>query len=154
MKDLHFTRLRDVAVRNATTGTDAHLFRLAADGSWIGFLQLKPGSNRIELLARADWGADASRDLKVRLDPAKRPPELLPMFVVQRNELLEICLEQQKRLRLDLEKRARKHLELEVEQTLKELRLEIEHARAKARKRAVEQSKELRIWVETSAAEP
>jgi Mg-chelatase subunit ChlD len=154
MGDLHFTSLRDVAVRNATTGIDAQLFRLAADGSWIGFLQLMPGPNRIELHARADWGIDASRELEVRLDPAKRAPELLPMFVVQRNELLEICLEQQKKLRLDLEKRARKHLELEVEQTLKELRLEIEQARAKARKRAVEQRKELRIWVETSAAEP
>jgi hypothetical protein len=153
MRDLHFTRLRDVAIRNATTGTDAHLFRLAADGSWIGFLQLKPGSNRIELHARADWGADASRDLEVRLDPAKPAPELLPMFVVQRNELLEICLEQQKELRLDLEERARKHLELEVEQTLKELRLEIEHARSKARERAVEQRKELRIWVETPTSE-
>jgi Mg-chelatase subunit ChlD len=154
MKDLHFTRLRDVAVRNATTGTNAHLFRLAADGSWIGFLQLKPGPNRIELHARADWGAGASREFEVRLDPAKRAPELLPMFVVQRNELLEICLEQQKKLRLELEKRARKHLELEVEQTLKELRLEIEGARAKARERAVEQRKELHIWVETSEAEP
>jgi len=75
------------------------------------------------------------------------------MFVVQRNELLEICLEQQKELRLDLEERARKHLELEVEQTLKELRLEIEHARSKARERAVEQRKELRIWVETPTSE-
>jgi Mg-chelatase subunit ChlD len=153
MRDLHFTRLRDVAVRNATTGTDAYLFRLAADGSWIGFLQLEPGPNRIELVARADWGADASRDLEVRLDPAKPAPELLPMFVVQRNELLEICLEQHKKLRLDLEKRARKYLELEVERTRKELRLEIERARAKARKRAGEQRKELRIWVEPAASE-
>jgi hypothetical protein len=153
MKDLHFTRLRDVAVRNTTTGTDANLFRLAADGSWIGFLQLMPGPNRIELHARADWGTDASRELEVRLDPAKRAPELLPMFVVQRNELLKICLEQHKKLRLDLEKRARTHLELEVEQTLKELRLEIENARAKARKRAVAQRKELRIWIGTPAVE-
>jgi hypothetical protein len=153
MRDLHFTGLRDVAVRNATTETDADLFRLAADGSWIGFLQLKPGPNRIELVARADWGADASRELEVRLDPAMPTPELLPMFVVQRNELLEICLQQQKKLRLDLEKRARKHLELEVEQTLKELRLEIEHARSKARERAVEQRKELHIWVEIPMSE-
>jgi hypothetical protein len=153
MEDLHFTSLRDVAVRNATTGIDADVFRLAADGSWIGFLRLKPGANHIELVARADWGADASQELEVRLDPARPAPELLPMFVVQRNELLEICLEQHKKLRLDLEKRARKHLELEVERTRKELRLEIEHARAKARKRAVEQRKELRIWVETPTSE-
>ncbi len=153
MRDLHFTSLRDVAVRNATTGTNADLFRLAADGSWIGFLQLQPGPNRIELVARADWGADASRELEVRLDPAMPTPELLPMFVVQRNELLGICLEQHKKRRLDLEKRPRKHLKLEVERTLKELRLEIEHARAKARNRAVEQRKELHIWVEIPTSE-
>ena len=33
MSDLRFTRLHDVAIRNATTGTDAYLVRLAADGS-------------------------------------------------------------------------------------------------------------------------
>jgi hypothetical protein len=153
MRDLHFTSLRDVAVRNATTGTNADLFRLAADGSWIGFLQLQPGPNRIELVARADWGADASRELEVRLDPARPAPELLPMFVVQRNELLKICLEQHKKLRLELEKRARKHLKLEIEGIRKELRLEIEHARSKARKRALEQRKELHLEIEAPAGE-
>jgi hypothetical protein len=158
MSDLRLTRLHDVAIRNATTGTDAYLFRLAADGSWIGFVQLKPGPNRIELLARADWGADASRELEVRLDPAKPSPDLLPMFVVRRNELLKICLEQQRRVRVELEERARKQLvleleekrlqlELDLERTRKELRLEIERARASARQRADEQRKQLRLEI-------
>jgi hypothetical protein len=158
MSDLRFTRLHDVAIRNATTGTNAYLFRLTADGSWIGFVRLKPGQNRIELLARADWGADAARELQVRLDPAKSSPDLIPMFVVRRNELLEICLEHQRRVRVALEQRARKQLELELEEkhlqleielerTRKELRLEIERARAKARQRAGEQRKQLRLEI-------
>jgi hypothetical protein len=158
MTDLRFTRLHDVAIRNATTGTDAYLFRLAADGSWIGFVRLTPGPNHIELLARADWGADASRELEVRLDPAKPSPDLLPMFVVRRNDLLKICLEQQRRVRVELEERARKQLvleleekrlqlELDLERTRKELRLEIERARARARQRADEQRKQLRLEI-------
>jgi hypothetical protein len=159
MGDLRFTTLHDVTLRNATTGAEAGLFRLAPDGSWAGFLQLEPGPNRIEALARATWGADASRQLEVRLDPERPAPELLPVFVVQRNELLKVCLEQQRRIRLALEERAhkelelelersRKELELELERTRKALRLEIERARAKAHKRAGEQRRELELELE------
>ena len=159
MGELRFTTLHDVTLRNATTGAEAGLFRLAPDGSWAGFLQLEPGPNRIQASARANWGADASRQLEVRLDPARPAPELLPVFVVQRNELLKVCLEQQRRIRLALEERAhkeleleleraRKELELELERTRKALRLEIDRARAKAHKRAGEQRRELQLELE------
>jgi hypothetical protein len=141
MRDVRFTRLSDVTLRNATTGAEARPFRLAADGSWIGFLKMDPGRNRIEIAARAEAGTDALRTLEVHLDPGMPPPALLPMFVVQRNELLEICLEDQRRLRMSLEK---KRLEL----VGKELRLEIERARAKARERAATQRKELKFEID------
>jgi len=63
------------------------------------------------------------------------------MFVVQRNELLKVCLEDQRRLRVSLEK---KRLEL----VSQELRLEVERARAKARERAAAQRKELKLGID------
>jgi len=141
MRDVHFTGLSDVALRNATTGAEARPFRLAADGSWIGFLKMVPGRNLIEVAARAEAGTDALHILEVHLDPGMPPPALLPMFVVQRNELLKVCLEDQRRLRVSLEQ---KRLEL----VSQELRLEVERARAKARERAAAQRKELKLGVD------
>jgi hypothetical protein len=69
MRDVHFTNLSDVTLRNATTGAKARPFRLAADGSWIGSLKLDPGRNRTEVAARAEAGTNALRTLKVQLDP-------------------------------------------------------------------------------------
>jgi hypothetical protein len=151
--DLRFTSLSDVTLRNATNGAAAQPFRLAADGSWIGFLPMDPGPNRVEVRARADAGADAVRQLELRLDPSRPPPELLERFVIQRNELLKICLEHQRQLRVALEERANKQLELKIERTRKQLRLEIEHARAKALERAAAQRKQLRIEIEEDPGE-
>jgi len=137
MSDVRFASLRNVTLRNETTGAEADLLRVAADGSWIGFLPMKPGTNRIEALVRADGGAEASHRLVIRLDPTRSPPVLLPRYVVQQNELLEICLERRQRLRVTLEERVRK-----------ELRIEIERVRTEARKRAATQRKELRLEVE------
>jgi hypothetical protein len=144
MRDVRFTDLREVGLRNATTGSRAQLFRLAADGSWVGFVKLEPGLNRIEVVARADDGTDASRALEVHLDPNLPPPAVIPKYVVQRNELLEVCLDDQRRLRVQLE-------EKRVELVLKELRLEIEQARVKARKRAATQRKSLELTIEEEA---
>jgi hypothetical protein len=138
VKDLSFTGLRDVTVRNITTGAAARPFRLAADGSWIGFVQMDPGLNRIELMARAGDAVTKTRTLEVHLDPAKPPPAPLPIYVVQRNELLEVCLRDARHLRLSLEERA----------VRKELRLEIERARERAHERAATQRKELKLTVE------
>jgi hypothetical protein len=76
--------------------------------------------------------------LEVHLDPAKPPPAPLPIYVVQRNELLEVCLRNARHLRLSLEERA----------VRKELRLEIERARERAHERATKQRKELKLTIE------
>ncbi len=147
MGDVRFTAWLDVRLRNATTGVEAQPFRLAADGSWIGFVPMELGPNRVEVRARADAGTDALRRLEVLVDPSRPPPEMLERYVVQRNELLQICLSQQRELRVALEDRARKQLELEIAETRKRLRVEIERARSAARKRAAAQRKQLRIEV-------
>jgi hypothetical protein len=134
MHDVHFTSLSDVALRSARTGVEAQPFRLAADGSWIGFLPMEPGRNRVEATARTESGAAASLSLDVRLDPDMPEPALLPMFVVQRNELLEVCLAVERRVRMSLEKKrldlVGKQLRFEIEEarTARELRLEIDGA--------------------------
>jgi hypothetical protein len=61
--------------------------------------------------------------------------------VVQRNRLLEDCLRDTKQLRLQAEQER-------AEAVRRELRVEIERERAKARERAAEQRKELQIEVE------
>ncbi len=154
MRDVHFTSLSDVALRSVTTGAEAQPFRLAADGSWIGFLRMEPGRNRVEATARTESGAAALRSLDVRLDPDMPEPALLPMFVVQRNELLEVCLAVERRVRMSLEKKrldlVGKELRFEIEEarTARELRLEIERARVPARERAEAQRKVLKLEVD------
>ncbi len=137
-----FTRLREVTLRNATTGAEAQPFRVAADGSWIGFVKLKAGTNQIEILARADGGANAARTLAVQVDPQMSPLSLPPKFVVQRKALLKICLDDQRRLRISLENER-------IQQIRKDLRLEIEQARARARRRAATQKRELELSIDT-----
>jgi len=141
IRGVHFASLSDVRIRNATTGAEARPFRLAADGAWIGFLELEPGHNRIEAAARTESGAAALRTLDVRLAPDMPPPALLPMYVIQRNELLEICLANERRLRMSLEKEY-------VDRVDKELRREIERARAAARERAAAQRKTLKLEID------
>jgi hypothetical protein len=144
MRDVRFTSLREVGLRNATTGARARLFRLAADGSWVGFVELEPGPNRIEVVATADNGTDALRSLEVHLDPSLPPLAVVPNYIVRRNELLEVCLDDQRRVRVHLEERR-------VEQVVKKLRLEIERAREKAQDRAAKQRKSLELTIDEEA---
>ena len=141
MPRVRFTSLSEVTLRNATTGAEAPVFRLAADGSWAGFLKLAGGRNRIEVAARAEAGARALRALEVQLDPGMPPPAVPRRFVVQRNELLKICLDHERSLRVSLERERR-------EQVGRQLTIEIESARGRARERAAGQRRELQISVE------
>ena len=60
------------------------------------------------------------------------------------NELLEVCLDDQRRVRVHLEERR-------VEQVVKKLRLEIERAREKAQDRAAKQRKSLELTIDEEA---
>ena len=43
VSDVRFTGLSDVRLVNVSTDRRAEPFRVAADGSWIGFLEVAPG---------------------------------------------------------------------------------------------------------------
>ncbi len=144
VEQVSFANLREVTLRNLTTGEPAERFRTTADGSWAGFVRTVAGANRIEIRAKADDGIEASSEVEVRIDPNAAAPAVPEAFVTQRNRLLEECLRDIKRVRVAAEAEA-------TERVRQDLRMEIEQERAKARKRADEQRKRLELEVEEDA---
>jgi len=139
--EVSFANLSDVRVRNKTTGADADPFRTTADGSWGGFIKLAPGSNDVEVMARADDGTETRTKLTLHFQ-AEAPDPVVPRdLMVQRNRLLEDCLSNLKRVRMEAEEERNK-------QVRRELKIEIERERLKARQRAEEQRKQLQIGIE------
>jgi hypothetical protein len=141
VEQVSFANLDGVQLRSLTTGKEASPFRSTADGSWGGFVELRPGENEVEVRARAADGAESRRTVKVRYDPEATDPPVPDDLVVRRNHLLEDCLREVKRLRLTAE-------EEQAEQVRKQLLVDIERERAKARERAADQRKELELDVE------
>jgi hypothetical protein len=141
VEEVSFANLDEVAVTSRTTGEPAKPYRITADGAWAGLVRMVPGENRVHVRARADDGAETQKTLKVTFVPEAPTPPLPNDFVVQRNRLLEDCLRDTKQLRLQAEQER-------AEAVRRELRVEIERERAKARERAAEQRKELQIEVE------
>jgi hypothetical protein len=138
---VHFPDLRDVVVRSATTGELAHPFHCDADGYFSGLVAGAPGDNEIEIVARADDGTAARRELRVRLDPNAPRLAIPDELKGPRNTLLEECLEEMR----DATRRAEHE---QAERVRRELRVEIEREREKARERAAEQRKQLQLDIE------
>jgi hypothetical protein len=141
---VHFPDLHGVAVRSLTTGRPAHPFHTGDDGTFSGLVAAEPGENRIEITARADDGTAVRREIAVKLDPSAPPPAIPDELAAARNSLLQQCLHEMRDQRRQAE---REH----AERVRKELIVEIEREREKARLRAAEQRKELRIDLETPA---
>jgi hypothetical protein len=141
VEEVSFANLSNVRVHNKTTGNDADPFRTTADGTWGGFIKLDTGANEIEVTARADDGTHARRTLAVHFQP-EAPEAAIPRdLMVQRNRLLEDCLIDMKRVRMEVE-------EERNEQVRQELKMEIERERLEARERAEAQRKRLDIGIE------
>jgi len=138
---LNFANLEEVSLRNETTGNPAELFRVTADGSWGGFVKMVPGSNTIRISARSTDGIDAAELLHVVHEPAAPALSVPADLGLRHNRLLEDCLRSLKQLRVAAEQE-------QAEKVRKELLLEIGEERAKARKRAAEQRKQLELEVE------
>jgi hypothetical protein len=141
VEEVSFANLEGVSVKSLTSGEPAVQFRSTADGSWAAFVHAKPGSNRIEVAARATDGAQATETLEVSADGTGSPPPVPADLVVARNRLLEDCLKSIKEVRMAAEKER-------AEDVRKALMVEIEKERAHARERAAEQRKRLQIDVE------
>ena len=147
VEDVSFADIEKVTLEHAKTRAEAHPFRLTADGSWAGFVELEPGSNTIRAVAVADQGASAERRIQVSLVDAPSNEVELPVgLVVQRNRLLEDCLLIAKQQRLDRERERNEEIQ-------RALRLEIERERRKARERADQQRKALDLEGETDVEE-
>jgi hypothetical protein len=138
---LNFANLEDVILRSETTGNPAEPFRVTADGSWGGFVKMVPGSNTVQISARSTDGVEAVKVLHVVHEPAAQPLSIPKDLGIRHNRLLEDCLRNLKQLRVVAEKE-------QAEKVRKELLLEIGRERAKARKRAAEQRKQLELEVE------
>jgi hypothetical protein len=141
VEEVSFANLSEVRVHNKTTGNDADPLRTTADGTWGGFIKLGPGANEIEITARADDGTNARKTLAVHFQPEAPDPVIPRDLMVQRNRLLEDCLINMKRVRMEVE-------EERNQQVRQELKMEIERERLKARDRAEEQRKRLDIGIE------
>jgi len=142
---VHFPDLRDVVVRSLTTGELAHPFRTGADGSFSGLVPAGPGANQIEIVARADDGTAARRELEVHLDPEAPPLAIPEEWRGPRNDLLGECLAEMR----DSVRRAQHE---QAERVRRQLRVEIEREREKARARAAEQRKQLQLEIESESA--
>lgn len=138
---VHFPDLHDVAVRSLTTGRPAHPFHTGDDGYFSGLVAAEPGANRIEITARADDGTAVRREIAVKLDPSAPPLAIPAELASARNSLLTECLHEMRDRRRQAERE-------QAERVRRELIVEIEQEREKARIRAAEQRKELHLEVE------
>lgn len=139
VEDVNFANLDSMALRNQSLDAPAKYFYSTADGTWAGLVPMREGQNNLRAWARADNGTEIVQTRQVRMQKTvDSPPPVPKELAVRRNRLLEECLRDTKRLRLSAE-------EERAEQLRRELKLEIERERVKARERAAEQRKELEL---------
>jgi hypothetical protein len=136
--EVSFANIQEIALWSVTSGDPAHPFRTTADGTFSGLISMAPGINRVQVSAVADDGTKVQSAIEINFVPDAPTAPLPREFVVRRNRLLEDCLREAKRLRLQAE---REH----AEQVRRDLKVEIERERAKARQRAAEQRKRLQL---------
>ena len=128
-------------VYNRTANKNAYPFRTTADGAWSGFIHLQTGENQIEITARAIDDTEASRTIMLDYQPDAISPAVPEYLEIRHNHLLKDCLAIQKEVSAQLEKER-------YNEILRQLKIEIERERVKARERVAAQSKMLEISVE------
>ena len=128
-------------MRNLTTDSPASELVINADGSWTAMVPVTTGLNRIEARARAHDGSEARAEVTVQYAPGVASPTLPRELVAQRNRMLEQRLLELKRDRLAVERE-------QADQTRRELLIEIDGERERARQRAEQQRRELDLDVE------
>jgi hypothetical protein len=141
IENVSFANIDQVTIENLTTGAPALELITNADGSFSALVPVKAGRNRIQVLARANDGSNATAEVTLSYAPGVDTVTLPRELMGQRNRLLEQRLVELKRGRIATEQER-------VDTARKELLMEIERERRKAEERAQEQRKELELEVE------
>jgi hypothetical protein len=140
-EEVSFSEIELLEVRNKTTGALASQLISNADGSFSALLEMKEGENIIEAYARSTDGTAGRHEIRVRFLAGAEPQVLSPRMVAQRNRLLENRLLQLQRRRVDIRTEA-------DEEIRRDLKLEIEKERARAKETADLMRKEIELSVE------
>jgi hypothetical protein len=127
-----------VELTNRSSGEKARAFRMTPGGSWGGFVPLAPGYNLIQVIARAGTGREVRRTLTVTLDDTAPAAAVPREYDFLGRGAFGGCLRNVKRVDLSAE-------ELQRQQVRRQLLLEMERERAKARQRAAHQRKQLEL---------
>ena len=133
--------LRDIEIGSVTRGERPVYFQADDDGGFSALVRMNPGLNDVEIRARADDGTQTTVVLEMRVREGARSVPIPKRLAARRNELLESCLADVRNRRLETETGRN-------EAVRRDLLIEIERERAKARKRAAEQRRELKLEIE------
>jgi hypothetical protein len=91
-ENIQITGLAMLAVRNLSTGGEAEVVTLEADGRFAAMLPLADGENLIEVEATDTAGRSTTRRVRVERGPGGRPPVLSPRLAKWQTRLLETRL--------------------------------------------------------------
>jgi hypothetical protein len=146
-EDVNFSDIETLEVKNKTTGTMASQLISNADGSFSALVDMKEGENTIEAFARSTDGTEGRREVVVKFLPGATTQELAPRMISQRNRLLENRLLDLQRRRVEIQAEAN-------EDVRRELQVEIEKEREKAKAASEKMRRELDLNVEKDAKPP
>jgi hypothetical protein len=138
VESVNIANLEQIDLKNTTTKQGARYFRATADGSWAGFIDMANGKNRLNAHATADDGTSGERNADVSYAKDAKSPPIPKHLAARRNRLLEECLLDLKRRRLDAEHQ-------QADKLRRELQIEIEREREKAQAQSEAQRKELEL---------
>jgi hypothetical protein len=124
--------VRDVRVRNLTTGEPAQRTHVAPDGSWSALVALREGDNRIEVSASA-LGGDPVRAERVLIGRPGAGQALPEALGEHRRMLLEDRLARLQQRVLELSEQVRRDLveDMKRTRTRKEVELGVEKSRTR-----------------------
>lgn len=143
-EDVNFSDIETLELKNKTTGAAASQLISNADGSFSALVDMKEGENTIEAFARSTDGTEGRREVVVKFLPGATAQELAPRMVAQRNRLLENRLLDLQRRRVEIQAEAN-------EDVRRELQVEIEQEREKAKVASEKMRRELELNVEKDA---
>jgi hypothetical protein len=135
-----------VAISNASSGAVTNVAADADDGAFAVMVPVVAGSNRLDIQVHAAGSAKQERAFEITNDPDQRADPLPEPLVAARNRLLESCLRSATQRRVEIE-------DAVAEQVTRELHLEIEQERSRARERAAQQRKHLELYVDQTPSE-